>query len=76
VKELNFGHKPDLNSYTHNIDPDVLGLYAKENCKHCYGRGYTIVDIGDGKNTTIRGDKIQTILNRCSCTAAAMKKYG
>ncbi len=77
MKEMNFGHKPNLQSYTTSVDPDVVSLYAQEGCKDCYGRGYVITQIGTGRNITIRNDRpIQTFMNRCHCTSKAMKKYG
>ena len=77
MKEFNFGHKPDMNSHTYQVDPDVVSLYANEACNECYGRGYLTMEIGTGKGGTIRKDQpVHTYLERCSCTEKAMKKYG
>ena len=77
MKEFNFGHEPDMTSHTYQVDPDVVSLYAQENCKECYGRGYVKVQLGTGKGGTIRNDRpITEFVDRCSCTLKAMKKYG
>lgn len=77
MKEFNYGHKPDMDRHTYKVDPDVVGLYADENCKECYGRGYLSTQIGVGRGGTIRKDRpIQEFIDRCSCTLKAMKKYG
>ena len=78
LKELNYGHKPDMSTYNNSVDPDAVSLYADENCKHCYGRGYEVIQVGSRQNSiTIRyGERINTFLNRCTCVEKNMKKYG
>lgn len=77
MKEFNFGHKPSLETHTYQVDPDVVSLYAQEDCPDCLGRGYLKMQIGTGRGGTIRKNMpIHEYLERCSCTAKAMKKYG
>jgi len=77
MKEFNFGHKPNMDTHTYQVDPDVVSLYAQEDCKQCYGRGYLKMQRGVLKGGTIRRDMpLQEYLERCSCTEKAMKKYG
>jgi hypothetical protein len=80
LKNLNFGHKPEMGSYKTNVDPDVVSLYADEKCKTCYGRGYLLMEIGTGNangSTTIRKNRpVVQFLEKCSCVEKARKKYG
>jgi len=61
--------------YQHEIDFDVAEMYAKSNCKHCYGRG--IVQMDHNFGDPIRKDRQKaTKVDYCQCVHKMAKKYG
>ena len=48
---------------------EMAKIYARKNCKDCYGRGYHLLDMID------KSRPLDKYLQYCSCVYKNMKKY-
>jgi hypothetical protein len=68
--------KPDKSLvYRTTMDFDVAEMFAKSNCKHCYGRGYIETETGDISGTIRKGHPNAKSSSYCRCVHKNAKKY-
>jgi hypothetical protein len=62
--------------YRFKVDEEVAEMYAKSNCKECFGKGVVRSQQGTGGGTIRRGGSVIQSINYCQCVRKNQRKYG